>query len=100
MLRRWDSFTRFLVDGRVCLTNNAWNGRYLRVPLGRKAWLRGSGRGGQRAAIMFSLIQSCRLNDLESSAWLADVFAASPVIRLIGDLLPWNWKPTALKLEP
>ncbi|WP_397586859.1 transposase, partial [Sphingobium fuliginis] len=103
MLRRWDSFTRFLVDGRVCLTNNAAERALRCVPLGRKAWLFcGSDRGGQRAAIMFSLIQSCRLNDLDPQAWLADVLAriaGHPANRL-GDLLPWNWKPTALKLEP
>jgi hypothetical protein len=68
-----------------------------------EAWLFcGSDRGGQRAAIMFSLIQSHRLNDLDPQAWLADVFAriaGHPANRL-GDLLPWNWKPTALKLEP
>jgi len=103
MLRRWDSFTRFLVDGRVCLTNNAAERALRCVPLGRKAWLFcGSDRGGQRAAIMFSLIRSCRLNDLDPQAWLADVLAriaGHPANRL-GDLLPWNWKPTALKLEP
>ncbi len=103
MLRRWDSFTRFLVDGRVCLTNNAAERALRCVPLGRKAWLFcGSDRGGQRAAIMFSLIQSCRLNDLDPQAWLADVLAriaGHPANRL-GDLLPWNWKPTTLKLEP
>jgi hypothetical protein len=69
----------------------------------RKAWLFcGSDRRGQRAAIMFSLIQSCRINDLDPQAWLADVLAriaGHPANRL-GDLLPWNWKPTALKLEP
>lgn len=93
MLRRWDSFTRFLVDGRVCLTNNAAERALRCVPLGRKAWLFcGSDRGGQRAAIMFSLIQSCRLNDLDPQAWLADVLAriaGHPANRL-GDLLPWN----------
>jgi len=103
MLRRWDAFTRFLIDGRVCLTNNAAERALRCVPLGRKAWLFcGSDRGGQRAAIMFSLIQSCRLNDVDPQAWLADVLAriaGHPANRL-GDLLPWNWKPTALKLEP
>ncbi|WP_186378786.1 IS66 family transposase [Sphingobium sp. B2] len=103
MLRRWDAFTRFLIDGRVCLTNNAAERALRCVPLGRKAWLFcGSDRGGQRAAIMFSLIQSCRLNNVDPQAWLADVLAriaGHPANRL-GDLLPWNWKPAALKLEP
>ncbi len=102
MLRRWDAFTRFLADGRVCLTNNSAERALRCVPLGRKAWLFcGSDRGGQRAAIMFSLIQSCRLNDVDPQAWLTDVLAriaGHPANRL-GDLLPWNWEPTALKLE-
>ena len=71
------------------------------VPLGRKAWLFcGSDRGGQRAAVLFSLIQTCRLNDVDPQAWLADVLAriADHPVNRLGDLLPWNWKSTALKL--
>jgi transposase len=95
MLRRWDAFTRFLTDGRVCLTNNAAERALRCVPLGRKAWLFcGSDRGGQRAAIVYSLIQTCGLNDVDPQAWLADVLgriAEYPVSRL-ADLLPWNWQ--------
>jgi transposase len=96
MLRRWDAFTRFLVDGRVCLTNNAAERALRCVPLGRKAWLFcGSDRGGQRAAIAYSLIQTCRLNDVDPQAWLADVLAriAEYPIGKLSDLLPWNWQP-------
>lgn len=103
MLRRWDAFTHFLTDGRVCLTNNAAERALRCVPLGRKAWLFcGSDRGGQRAAVMFSLIQTCRLNEVDPQAWLADVLAriADHPVNQLGDLLPWHWKPTALKLEP
>lgn len=51
MLRRWPSFTRFLSDGRICLSNNAAERALRGVALGRKAWLFcGSDRGGQRAA--------------------------------------------------
>jgi transposase len=95
MLRRWDGFSRFLTDGRVCLTNNAAERALRCVPLGRKAWLFcGSDRGGQRAAIVYSLIQTARLNDVDPQAWLADVLARiaeCPVSRL-QDLLPWNWQ--------
>ena len=53
MLKRWDSFTRFLDDGRICLTNNAAERALRGVALGRKAWLFcGSDRGGERAAAM------------------------------------------------
>jgi transposase len=96
MLRRWDAFTRFLEDGRICLTNNAAERALRCVPLGRKAWLFcGSDRGGQRAAILYTLIQTAKLNDVDPQAWLADVLARiadHPASRL-DELLPWNWTP-------
>ena len=64
--------------------------------LGRKAWLFcGSDRGGQRAAIVYTLIQTARLNDIDPQAWLADVLARiadHPASRL-DELLPWKWAP-------
>jgi transposase len=95
MLTRWPSFTRFLDDGRICLTNNA-TGRALRgLALGRKAWLfTGSKRGAERAAIMYTLIQTATLTDVDPQAWLADAIswiADTPQSRL-RELLPWNWK--------
>lgn len=76
MLRRWPSFTRFLEDGRICLTNNAAERALRGVALGRKAWLFcGSDRGGQRAAILYSLIVTAKLNDVDPQAWFADVLA-------------------------
>ncbi len=101
MLRRWAAFTRFLADGRVCLSNNAAERALRCVPLGRKSWLFcGSDRGGLRAAVAYSLIQTCRLNDVDPQAWLADILARiadHPVSRLDG-LLPWNWRSTRLAL--
>lgn len=95
MLRRWDAFTRFLDDGRMCLTNNAAERALRCVPLGRKAWLFcGSDRGGQRAAVLYTLIQTARLNDVDPQAWLADVLAriAECCLSRLGDLLPWYWR--------
>jgi hypothetical protein len=96
MLRRWDAFAHFLTDGRVCLTNNAAERALRCVPLGRKAWLFcGSDRGGQRAAILYTLIQTARLNDVDPQAWLADVLARiaeHPACQL-DELLPWKWLP-------
>jgi transposase len=96
MLKRWDAFTRFLDDGRICLTNNAAERALRCIPLGRKAWLFcGSDRGGQRAAVIYTLIQTAKLNDVDPQAWLADVFARiadHPATRL-DQLLPWNWTP-------
>jgi transposase len=98
MLRRWPAFTRFLDDGRVCISNNAAERALRSVALGRKSWLFcGSDRGGQRAAVMYTLIGTAKLNDVDPQAWLANVLARiadHPVSRL-NELLPWNWaKPT------
>lgn len=94
MLTRWQRFTPFLEDGRVCLTNNAAERALRGVALGRKSWLfAGSERGGDRAASMYTLIGTAKLNDIDPQAWLADVLtriANTPVTRL-DDLLPWNW---------
>ena len=63
MLKRWAAFTCFLDDGRICLTNNAAERELRGIALGRKSWLfAGSDRGGERAAIMYTLIQTARLN--------------------------------------
>ena len=94
MLKRWPSFTRFLDDGRLCLTNNAAERALRGIALGRKSWLfAGSDRGGRRAAALYSLIVTAKMNDVDPQAWLADVLAriaGHPVSRL-DDLLPWNW---------
>jgi len=95
MLRRWDAFTRFLDDGRICLTNNAAERALRCVPLGRKAWLFcGSDRGGQRAAVIYTLIQTAKLNDVDPQAWLTDVLGriADHPASLLAELLPWNWR--------
>ena len=101
MLVRWQSFDRFLGDGRICLTNNAAERALRGIALGRKAWLFcGSDRGGQRAARMYSLIGTAKLNDVDPQAWLADVLgriADTPQNRL-DELLPWNWAQEAATL--
>src|ERR1700722_5266385 len=98
MLKRWDAFTLFLDDGRVCLSNNAAERALRGIALGRKSWLFcGSDRGGQRAAAMYSLIVSAKMNGIDPQAWLADVLAriaAHPAHRL-DELLPWNWRQAA-----
>jgi len=97
-LRRADTFTRFLTDGRICLSNNAAERALRSIALGRKAWLfAGSDRGGERAAAMYSLIVTAKLNDVDPQAWLADVLARindTPNPRL-HELLPWQCKPIA-----
>ena len=98
MLKRWPAFTRFLDDGRICLSNNAAERALRGIALGRRSWLfAGSDRGGERAAAMYTLIVTAKLNDIDPQAWLADVLrriADHPAARL-DQLLPWHWKNRA-----
>lgn len=94
VLKRWEAFTRFLQDGQICITNNAAERALRGIALGRKSWLfAGSDRGGQRAAAMYSLIVTCKLNGIDPQAWLADVLAriAEHPVQRLDELLPWNW---------
>src|SRR5690606_27523149 len=71
MLKRWDGFTSFLGDGRICLTNNAAERALRGFALGRKSWLfAGSDRGADRAAFMATLIATAKLNDVDPQVWL------------------------------
>jgi transposase len=94
-LTRWAALTRFLDDGRLCMSNNAAEREIRAVAIGRKNWtFAGSDEGGQRAAAIYTLIQTAKLNDLDPQAWLADILARlqdHPAKR-IDELLPWNWK--------
>jgi transposase len=97
LLKRWPAFIRFLDDGRICISNNAAERALRGIALGRKSWLFcGSDRGGERAAVMYSLIGTAKLNDIDPQAWLADVLAriADHPAQHLADLLPWNWRPS------
>lgn len=102
MLKRWSSFTLFLEDGRVCLSNNAAERGLRGIALGRKSWLFcGSDRGGQRAAAMYSLIVTAKMSGIDPQAWLADVLAriATHPAHRIDEFLPWNWSPPAIAIS-
>jgi transposase len=93
-LKRWSALTRFLDDGRLCLSNNAAEREIRAVAMGRKNWtFAGSDEGGRRAAAIYTLIQTAKLNDVDPQAWLADVLARLPdhPARRIEELLPWQW---------
>ncbi|MDI1286113.1 MAG: IS66 family transposase [Reyranella sp.] len=95
MLKRWHAFARFLDDGHICLSNNAAERALRGIALGRKAWLfAGSDRGGDRAAFMYGLIVTAKLNDVDPQAWLADVLAriAGHPVQKLDELMPWNWR--------
>jgi len=95
MLTRWPAFIRFLVDGKICLTNNAAERTLRCVAVGRRNWtFCGSDRGGERAAAIYTLVATAKLNDIDPEAWLADVLRRindHPASRL-DQLLPWNWR--------
>jgi len=94
-LKRWTALTRFLDDGRLCMSNNAAERELRCVAVGRRNWtFAGSDEGGRRAAALYTLIQTAKLNDIDPHAWLADVLARLPdhPVRRIHELLPWNWK--------
>ncbi|MFK4380953.1 hypothetical protein ABIA40_000361 [Bradyrhizobium sp. USDA 223] len=78
-LSRWDAFSRFLDDGRLCMSNNAAERELRAVAVGRRNWtFAGSDEGGRRAAAIYTLIATAKLNDIDPQAWLADVLARLP----------------------
>jgi transposase len=99
-LNGWDALVRFLDDGRLCMTNNAAEGALRCVAVGRNNWtFAGSDAGGRRAAAIYTLIETAKLNDIDPQAWLTDVLARlqdHPAKR-IAELLPWNWKQLRLQ---
>lgn len=94
-LKLWPALTRFLDDGRVCLSNNAAERALRGIAVGRHNWtFAGSDRGGERAAAIYTLIETCKLNDVDPRTWLADVLSRLPdhSANRIAELLPWNWR--------
>jgi transposase len=94
-LNAWDALMRFLDDGHLCMTNNAAERALRCIAVGRNNWtFAGSDAGGRRAAAIYTLIETAKLNDVDPQAWLTDVLARlqdHPAKR-IAELLPWNWK--------
>jgi transposase len=98
MRARWTALMRCFDDGRLALDNNPAERTLRCVAIGRKNYLfAGSDAGGQRAAAMYSLIESVKLNGRNPQDYLADVLTriADHPARHIDELLPWNWQPVA-----
>ena len=93
-MRRWRvPASRYTTDGRLDICNNAAERAIRPLAIGRKNWLfAGSDAGGERAATIYTLVETAKLNDLNPEAYLRNVIAriADHKINRIGELLPWN----------
>jgi transposase len=91
---RWAQLTRYRDDGRIEIDNNAAERAIRAIALGRKNWLfAGSDHGGERAAAIYTLTETAKLNGIDPEAWLRDILArlATHPAKRIDELLPWNW---------
>jgi hypothetical protein len=96
MRARWTALVRCFDDGRLALDNNPAERALRCVAIGRKNYLfAGSDAGGRRAAAIYSLIESAKLNALNPQHYIADLLTriADHPARRIAELLPWNWQP-------
>ena len=93
-LSRWTALTRYRDDGHLEIDNNIAERAIRGIALGRKNWLfAGSDEGGERAAAMYTLIETCKLNGIDPQAWLRHVLSrlATHPAKQIDELLPWRW---------
>ena len=83
------------------MSNNAARRALRCVSVGRRNWaFAGSDEGGHRAAAIYTLIETAKLNDIDPQAWLADVLAriAEHPANRLDELLPWNWRRDQVKV--
>ena len=97
--RRWPALCRFLDDGRLEIDNNIAERALRGIAIGRRNWLfAGSKAGGERAAAIYTVIQTCKANGVDPQAYIADVIARVaddwPASRW-NELMPWNWRVPA-----
>jgi transposase len=94
-LSRRDALTRYSTDGRLDICNNAAERAIRPLALGRKNWMfAGADSGGERAAVMYTIIETAKLTGLDPEAYLRSLIAriADHPAKRIADLLPWNIK--------
>ena len=94
--KRWTALTQFLNNGSLEIDNNIAERSLRSVAVGRKNWLfAGSKIGGERAAAIYTVIETCKMNGVEPQAYIADVIAKIAVdwpASRWDELMPWNWK--------
>jgi len=95
--KRWVALTRFLHDGRLEIDNNIAERSLRGIAVGRRNWLFvGSRAGGERAAAICTVMETCKMNGVEPQAYIADAiakFAADWPASRWDELMPWNWQP-------
>ena len=95
--KRWEALTHFLDDGRAEIDNNIAERAIRSIAIGRKNWLfAGSRAGGERAAAIYSVIETAKLNGIEPQTYIAGVIekiASDWPASRWDELLPWNWRP-------
>ena len=101
-LTRWDALALYTTDGRIGIDNNPAERSLRGIAVTRKNFLfLGSEAGGERAAILYTVLESAKLNGVNPEAYLADVIdrmAKGHPINRLAELLPWNWNQDAVKL--
>ncbi len=93
-LKRWQALTLYLQEGRLSIDNNPVERALRGVAIGRKNYLfAGNDAGGERAAAFYTVIETCKLNNVEPFAYLCDVLDKLPTwpAKKLHELLPWNW---------
>lgn len=94
-LKRWEKLCVYATDGRLCIDNNPVENAVRPVAIGRKNYLfAGSHEAAQRAAMIYSLLATCRLHNINPYTWLKDVLVRMPDydVKNLAELLPQNWK--------
>jgi transposase len=100
-LRHWQALTRFLVDGFLDIDNNIAERTLRHIAIGRKNWLfAGSAKGGETAAVLFSVTSSCHRHRVDVFAYLHDILQrlahdSQPAPELLRAWLPDHWRPPA-----
>jgi len=98
-LKRWEKLCVYVTDGRLCIDNNPVENAVRPVAIGRKNYLfAGSHEAAQRAAMIYSLLATCRMHNINPYTWLKDVLQRMPSydVKKLTELLPQNWeKPVA-----
>jgi transposase len=104
MLKRWDKLCYYTADGRILIDNNLLENRFRPIALGRKNWLfAGNHQSAERSGIIYSILQSCALHQIEPHSYISDVLTRLPCLMYapkdkIDELLPGNWTPIPQKI--